>query len=81
MNEQDLELLKQVTLLGIYKKKPEESLNDVRLMLVDTGMYDAKESKKIFKLLKEEKYIIDGALSLKGITTAKEAEILFKQYG
>ena len=50
-------------------------------MLVDTGMYDVKESKKIFKLLKDEKYIIDGVLSLKGITTAKEAEILFKQYG
>jgi hypothetical protein len=79
MNTEDKKILKQVTLLGIYKKKPEETLNDVRVMLVDTGMYDMKEAKQIFKALKEEHYLLDGALTLKGITAAKEAEEMFKQ--
>ena len=79
MNAEDKEILKQVTLLGIYKKKPDETLNDVRVMLVDTGMYDMKEAKQIFKELKEEHYLLDGALTLKGITAAKEAEAMFKQ--
>jgi len=79
MNTEDKKILKQVTLLGIYKKKPEETLNDVRVMLVDTGMYDMKEAKQIFKALKEEHYLFDGALTLKGITAAKEAEEMFKQ--
>ncbi len=79
MNAEDKQILKQVTLLGIYKKKPDESLTDVRVMLVDTGMYDMKEAKQIFKQLKEEKYLLDGQLTLKGITAAKEAEEMFKQ--
>ena len=79
MNADDKQILKQVTLLGIYKKKPEETLTDVRVMLVDTGMYDMKEAKQIFKLLKEEHYLLDGQLTLKGITEAKAAEEMFKQ--
>jgi hypothetical protein len=79
MNTEDKKILKQLTLLGIYKKNPEETLNDVRVMLVDTGMYDMKEAKQIFKALKEEHYLLDGALTLKGITAAKEAEEMFKQ--
>jgi len=81
MTPQDIELLKQVTLLGIYKKKPDESLSDVRKSLVDTGMYDKKEAKEIFRMLKDEECITDDSLTLKGITLAKEAEELFKQYG
>jgi len=79
VNAEDKEIFKQVTLLGIYKKKPDETLNDVRVMLVDTGMYDMKEAKQIFKALKEEHYLLDGQLTLKGITAAKEAEAMFKQ--
>jgi hypothetical protein len=79
LNAEDKQILKQVTLLGIYKKKPDESLTDVRVMLVDTGMYDMKEAKQIFKQLKEEKYLLDGQLTLKGITAAKEAEEMFRQ--
>jgi hypothetical protein len=81
MTPQDIELLKQVTLLGIYKKESDESLSDVRKSLVDTGMYDKKEAKEIFRMLKDEECITDDSLTLKGITLAKEAEILFKQYG
>jgi len=79
VNEDDKQILKQVTLLGIYKKKPDETLTDVRVMLVDTGMYDMKEAKQIFKALKEEHYLLEGELTLKGITEAKAAEAMFKQ--
>ena len=79
MNEEDKTLLKQVTLLGIMKKKPDETLNDVMVSLVDTGMYTMKEAKQIFKALKAEGYLSEGALTLKGITAAKEAEAMFKQ--
>ncbi len=77
MGEEDI--IKSVTLLGIYKKEKDESLNDVMLMLVDTGMYKMKEAKSVFKELKRELFIIDGELSLKGITEAKKAEAMFKQ--
>lgn len=76
---QEEELLKKVTLLGILKKKPDETLKDVMLMLVDTGMYSLKEAKKIFKELKAQMYLSDGQLTLKGITAAKAAEVEFKR--
>ncbi|MDD2399872.1 MAG: hypothetical protein PHR75_04630 [Sulfurovum sp.] len=76
---QEEELLKKVTLLGILKKKPDETLKDVMLMLVDTGMYSLKEAKKIFKELKAQMYLSDGQLTLKGITAAKAAELEFKR--
>jgi hypothetical protein len=77
MNDDDI--IKKVTLLGIYKKKPEETLNDVMLMLADTGMYELKEAKQVFKQLKAEQYLVDGQLTLKGITEAKAAEEMFRQ--
>ena len=80
MTPEDNKILKQVTLLGIYKKKPDESLNDVRVSLVDTGMYTMKEAKQIFKELKDEGYLLDGALTLKGLSAAKEAEEMFRQH-
>jgi len=79
MTNDERTLLRQVTLLGILKKKPDESLNDVMVSLVDTGMYTMKEAKRIFKELKAEKYLLEGQLTLKGITAAKEAEAMFKQ--
>ena len=77
MNEEDI--IKKVSLLGMLKKKPEESLNDVMVMLVNTGMYDMKEAKQVFKALKADKYLVEGQLTLKGITEAKAAEAMFKQ--
>jgi len=79
MNEEDRKLLKQVTLLGIMNRKSDETLDEVMHMLVGTGMYTLKEAKGIFKSLKHEKYIVEGQLTLKGITAAKEAEAIFKQ--
>jgi len=79
MNRDDIDLLKKVTLLGILHKKPNENLNDIQVMLVETGMYTKKEAKQIFKLLKEEKLLVEGELSVKGITEAKMAEAMFRQ--
>ncbi|QOR62651.1 hypothetical protein ACM66Z_04065 [Sulfurovum sp. ST-21] len=79
MNADDIDILKKVTLLGIMNKKPDETLKDIQVMLVATGMYNMKEAKQIFKQLKAEKYLMDGQLTLKGLTGAKEAEALFKQ--
>ena len=79
MNENDIDILKKVTLLGILNKKPDETLNDIQVMLVDTGMYTMKEAKQIFKTLKDEKSLVNGELSVKGLTEAKAAEEMFKQ--
>ena len=79
MNEEDRKLLKQVTLLGIMNRKSDETLDEVMHMLVGTGMYTLKEAKRIFKELKADKYLLDGQLTLKGITEAKAAEAMFKQ--
>jgi len=79
MNNDDIEILKKVTLLGILNRRPEESLKDIQVMLVNTGMYDMKEAKQIFKMLKAEKFLLEGELTLKGMTAAKEAEAMFKQ--
>ena len=50
-------------------------------MLVDTGMFDMKECKQVFKKLKEDQYISQSdELTLKGIMEAKEAEEMFKQH-
>ncbi len=79
MNEEDKQLLKQVTLLGIMNRKSDETLDEVMHILVGTGMYTLKEAKRIFKELKAEKYLLDGQLTLKGLTEAKAAEAMFKQ--
>lgn len=73
------ELVAKVTLLGIYKKEPQESLEDVMNILIETGMYDLKEAKEVFENLKKESYIVNEALSMKGLIEAKNAEEIFKQ--
>jgi len=79
VKSEELDIIKKVTLLGILKKQPDETLNDVMLMLADTGMYELKEAKQVFKELKAEQYLSNGQLTLKGITAAKAAELEFKQ--
>ena len=77
MNEEDI--IKKVSLLAILKKETNETVNDVLKILVDTGMFDMKEGKQVFKELKAEQYIANEQLTLKGITVAKAAELEFKQ--
>lgn len=78
MNEENV--VERVCLLAVMKKEPEETLPDIQKMLVDTAMFDMKECKKVFKMLKEEQYITeDGGLTMKGVMEAKVAEEMFKQ--
>ena len=78
MNEENV--VERVCLLALMKKEPQETLKDVQKMLVDTGMFDMKACKKVFKVLKEDQYISeDGGLTMKGVMEAKLAEEMFKQ--
>ncbi len=78
MNEENV--VERVCLLALMKKEPQESLSDIQKMLVETGMFEMKECKSVFKSLKEEQYIFeDGGLTMKGVMEAKLAEEMFKQ--
>jgi len=77
MNEENV--VERVCLLAVMKKEPEETLKDVQAMLVETGMFEMKECKKVFKMLKEEQYISNDSLTMKGVIEAKLAEEMFKQ--
>lgn len=77
MNDENV--VERVCLLALMKKEPDETLADVQNMLVETGMFDMKECKQVFKMLKEEQYISNGQLTMKGVMEAKLAEEMFKQ--
>jgi len=71
-------LVKKVFLLAVLKKEEGESLNETLLSLVNTGMFDKKKGKKVLQELKDEQYIVNDELSMKGMILAKEAEQEFK---
>jgi len=75
----EMDILHKVTLLGILKKEPQETLDAVMEMLVETGMYDQVEATKVFQELRDSGYIVGEALSLTGLNAAKKAEQEFKQ--
>jgi len=75
----DDNVIERVCLLGMMKKESDETLQEVMTMLVNTGMFDMKECKKVFKWLKKENYISDGKLTMKGILEANIAQEMFKQ--
>jgi len=77
MNDENV--VERVCLLALMKKEPEETLNDVQKILVETGMFEMKECKQVFKMLKEEQYISNDTLTMKGVMEAKIAEEMFKQ--
>ncbi len=77
MNEENV--VERVCLLALMKKEADETLKDVQNMLVETGMFDMKECKKVFKMLTEEQYISNEQITMKGIMEAKLAEEMFKQ--
>jgi polyhydroxyalkanoate synthesis regulator phasin len=64
--------------LGILKKEPDETLDEVTNSLVNTGMFDMREAKQVLQELKEAQYIVNEQLSIKGIAVAQEAEAEFK---
>ena len=77
MNEENV--VERVCLLALMKKEPEETLGDVQKMLVETGMFEMKECKQVFKILRDEQYISNETLTMKGVMEAKLAEEMFKQ--
>lgn len=78
MNEENV--VERVCLLAMMKKEPNESLSDIQKMLVETGMFDMKECKEVFKQLQDEQYLsAEGTLTMKGVLEAKLAEEMFKQ--
>ena len=77
MNEENV--VERVCLLAVMKKEPEETLKDIQKMLVETGMFEMKECKQVFKMLQDEQYLSDGTLTMKGVMEAKLAEEMFKQ--
>jgi len=77
MNEENV--VERVCLLALMKKEAEETLKDVQNMLVETGMFDMKECKKVFKMLQNEQYISNEQLTMKGVMEAKLAEEMFRQ--
>ncbi|MCD6212708.1 MAG: hypothetical protein J7J02_06970 [Sulfurovum sp.] len=77
MNEENV--VERVCLLAVMKKEPEETLLDIQKMLVETGMFEMKECKQVFKILRDEQYISNESLTMKGVMEAKLAEEMFKQ--
>ena len=77
MNEENV--VERVCLLALMKKEPDETLKDIQKMLVETSMFEMKECKQVFKMLKEEQYIANDSLTMKGVMEAKLAEEMFKQ--
>ena len=78
MNEENV--VERVCLLALMKKEPEETLPDIQKILVETGMFEMKECKEVFKKLESEHYIsATGGLTMKGVMEAKLAEEMFRQ--
>jgi len=74
--EQNMDL--RVFLLAIYKRKDNESLQEVIEMMINAGLFDMKNGKKCLKELKKLNLVIDDSLSMLGIQKAKEVELEFK---
>lgn len=68
----------KVLLLGILKKEHDETCHEVVLKLEQSHLFTLKEGKKLLKMLKNDGFIVDNALTLKGELEAKEVEKEFK---
>ncbi len=73
-----MKIEKRVLILGIYKKKEDESLIDILKTLEANHLFRLKEGKKYLKELKRENIIINNGLTLKGLALAKKIEGEFK---
>ena len=76
---EELIIEKRVFLLAIAKREEGENLNTVLSVLVETGMFDKKEGKKLLNELRESNYVIGENLSMTGVIEADKAEKEFKQ--
>lgn len=75
----ELDIIKKVFLLAISKREERETMKETLISLVNTGMFDMAEAKKVLKELREDKYIIGDNLSMTGVIEADKAEKEFKQ--
>lgn len=73
-----MDINERVLLLAILKKELDETLMDVVLKLENTGMFSLKEGKKLLKKLKNEEFVTESYLTLKGEVIAKNVEQEFK---
>ncbi len=73
-----MEIEERVFLLAIYKKKDDESLNDVIQILEDGGLFSYKDGKKFLKVFKQNNLIDGENLTFMGLEKAKDAELEFK---
>jgi hypothetical protein len=69
---------RDILLLALYKKEPDESAMDVVRMLENARVFGQKEGKKILKELKKEGLLDHAGLTPKGVVLAQEAERFFK---
>jgi hypothetical protein len=77
MNDENV--VERVCLLALMKKEPNETVKDLKNMLVETGMFNMKECKEVFRQLEKGQYISNDKLTMKGVMEAKLAEEMFKQ--
>ncbi|MBU0924172.1 hypothetical protein KKG81_04750 [bacterium] len=73
-----MDINEKVLLLAILKKELDETLNDVVLKLENTNLFSLKEGKKLLKKLRNEEYLTDSYLTLKGEVIAKNVDQEFK---
>ncbi len=73
-----MDIEKKVLLLGILKKKEDETLSDVLISLEEAKVFSLKQGKQYLKELKKESLIVDNELSVSGLVKAKEVELEFK---
>ena len=68
----------RVLLLALYKKKDDETFNDILGVMEESRVFTKKIGKKYLKNLKELNYITDDGFTMIGISKAKEVEMEFK---
>ena len=68
----------RVLLLALFKKKEEETFNDILGVMEETRVFTKKEGKKLLKNLKALKYVTDDGFTMIGIQKANEIELEFK---
>lgn len=73
-----MDIEKKVLLLAIYKKKDDETLNDIVITLENSKVFTLKQGKKHLKELKAQNYIDNNVLTFTGIAQAQSAENEFK---
>ena len=67
----------KVILLALLTKEEGENLRDVLAMLEESRVFSMKEGRRLCKVLKNEGYIQEGQLTLKGSATARAAKAEF----